>query len=81
MQLNKAMFRDNGGCGFVLKPEILTNSFLDFDPNEPNKMNNKKVFEIKIISAQKLPRKDDIVKDISDPYGKMLIQYCLNLLK
>ena len=59
------MFKDNGGCGYVLKPEILRNPSLKFDPNNPNTMTNKVMFYIKIISAQNL-----IIdgKDISDPY-------------
>ena len=72
MQLNKALFADNGGCGYVLKPEILTNPSLHFNPNDLNSMTNKKVIEIRIISAQRLPRNREaggMVKDISDPYG------------
>jgi Ca2+-dependent lipid-binding protein len=68
MCLNEALFKDNGGCGYVLKPEILTNPSLKFDPTNPNSTPNKKCIEIKIISAQNLPMNEDIVKDISDPY-------------
>lgn len=65
LQINAALFKDNGGCGYVLKPEILRNPSLKFDPNNPNTMTNKVMFYIKIISAQNL-----IIdgKDISDPY-------------
>ena len=52
----------------MLKPEILTNPSLKFDPTNPNSMLNKKCLEIKIISAQNLPMNKDLVKDISDPY-------------
>ena len=70
MHLNGALFADNGGCGYVLKPEILRNSNLLFDPANRNTMKNKKILEIKIISAQQLPRSDELVVDITDPYGK-----------
>lgn len=31
MQLNQAKFRQNGGCGYVLRPEYMFSD--DFDPN------------------------------------------------
>lgn len=68
MQLNEALFNDNGGCGYVLKPSILTNLSHRFDPLDLDTMTDKKVLEIKIISAQNLPNVEEIVKDISDPY-------------
>ena len=69
MKLNKALFNDNGNCGYVLKPEILTNPSLNFNPLDPNTMNNKKTIEIKIISAQNIPiTLNDSTKDISDPF-------------
>lgn len=70
MELNKALFADNGGCGFVLKPEILRNPDLKFNPNDLNTMRNKQVLEIKVISAQRLPQTSELIgTDISDPYG------------
>ena len=69
MQLNKALFKSNGNCGFVLKPEILRNPLLGFDPDDVNTMKNRKSVEIKIISALNLPQNDEIlIKDISDPF-------------
>ncbi len=32
LMLNRAMFRQNGGCGYVLKPQVLRNN-----QTEPNK--------------------------------------------
>lgn len=34
MQLNQAKFRDNGNCGYLLKPDFMFNP--DFDPNDKN---------------------------------------------
>jgi phosphatidylinositol phospholipase C, delta len=73
MLLNAAMFNDNGKCGYVLKPEILRNPALKFNPNDTRTMNNKRRLEIKIISAQRLPQNTDIVKDISDPFVSISI--------
>jgi Ca2+-dependent lipid-binding protein len=69
MCLNKALFTDNGHCGFVLKPEILRNPLLDFNPEDVKSMKTRKNVEIKIISALNLPQNDEIlIKDISDPF-------------
>ena len=69
MHLNEALFHDNGGCGYVLKPDILTNLDSKFDPYNKNTMINKKMFDIKIISAQQLPKPEELANDITDPYG------------
>lgn len=68
MNINRALFSDNGNCGYVLKPQILLDSSLCFDPGNQNSMKNKKIFEINIISGQNLPEGRDLIKDISDPY-------------
>ena len=66
--LNQALFRDNGDCGYVLKPEILRNSKLNFDPLDLSTMKNKLSLKIKILSGQQLPQNTELIKDISDPY-------------
>jgi hypothetical protein len=67
MALNRALFEDNGKCGYVLKPDILLDSSLNFDPQNKDTMNNKKFLQIKVISAIQLPyqKDNDIRKDIS----------------
>jgi Ca2+-dependent lipid-binding protein len=65
MSLNQALFADNGFCGYVLKPDILLDSSLNFNPLDTKTMRNKQNFELRIISAHKLPRRNE--KDISDP--------------
>jgi len=62
MCLNKALFTDNGHCGFVLKPEILRNPLLDFNPEDVKSMKTRKNVEIKIISALNLPQNDETFK-------------------
>lgn len=73
MILNRALFNDNGNCGYILKPGILLDSDLNFDPLDINTMKNKTILEIKVISALQLPYNKEIIKDISDPYVKINI--------
>lgn len=68
MNLNNALFNDNGNCGYVLKPNILLDNSLMFDPNDLNTMKNKKELEITIISGHQFKMSHDFIKDISDPY-------------
>lgn len=75
MALNDALFEDNGHCGYVLKPRILRDPSLGFDPNNVDTMKNKVKLKIKIISAQNLPNKAEIIKDICDPYGIFLLKF------
>lgn len=64
------MFNDNGQCGYILKPEILRNPSLGFNPSDSKTMKNIQRLTIKIISAQQLPAppRNGIVTDIIDPY-------------
>jgi hypothetical protein len=64
VQLNRAMFRQNGGCGYVLKPWYLR------DPNcKDLRGRNSCALSIKIISGQHLPRPGDSENgDVIDPY-------------
>jgi Ca2+-dependent lipid-binding protein len=64
------LFNDNGQCGYVLKPSILREPLLGFNPYDLTTMKNKKLLEIKVISAQQLPPPvgTEIIKDIIDPY-------------
>lgn len=54
MQLNQSRFRDNGACGFILKPRFMLND--RFDPNDPNVLTGviiKKII-LRIIGARHL---------------------------
>lgn len=54
MQLNQAKFRDNGACGYILKPSFMLRD--EFDPNDPNTLIgvDEKIINIKIIGARHL---------------------------
>lgn len=55
MQINQGKFMDNGGCGYILKPEFLFKE--DFDPNDTCTIRcDAKMFEIRIIGARHLCR-------------------------
>ncbi|XP_030750382.1 1-phosphatidylinositol 4,5-bisphosphate phosphodiesterase gamma-1 isoform X2 [Sitophilus oryzae] len=56
MQLNQAKFRDNGACGYLLKPEFMYRD--DFDPNDKNTLPgvHPLTVSIKIIAGRHLCR-------------------------
>ncbi|XP_074050450.1 1-phosphatidylinositol 4,5-bisphosphate phosphodiesterase zeta-1 isoform X2 [Macrotis lagotis] len=63
MDLHNGKFLDNGGCGYILKPEILRNPKLNYTPNE-FKDYNPITLSIKLISGFQLPptyRNDPLV--------------------
>lgn len=54
MQLNQAKFRDNGACGYILKPQLMLMD--NFDPNDPSTLKNvqKMLITIRVIGARHL---------------------------
>uniref|UniRef100_A0A7N4P8Q4 Phosphoinositide phospholipase C n=1 Tax=Sarcophilus harrisii TaxID=9305 RepID=A0A7N4P8Q4_SARHA len=63
MDLQNGKFLDNGGCGYLLKPEILRNPKLNFSPNELKEY-NPTILSIRLISGFQLPptnRNDPLV--------------------
>lgn len=56
MQLNQAKFRDNGQCGYLLKPKFMQNE--TFHPNNPLSINllEERLISIRIIAARHLYR-------------------------
>ncbi|KAE8269097.1 hypothetical protein A4X09_0g3248 [Tilletia walkeri] len=75
MQLNHAMFVRNGKCGYVLKPEALRLEDQCRDSTDRLRF----AIDIKIISAQQLPRFNDVSQDkdkdsdVIDPYVALSI--------
>ncbi|XP_072259168.1 1-phosphatidylinositol 4,5-bisphosphate phosphodiesterase zeta-1 [Pyxicephalus adspersus] len=55
MDLQDGRFRDNGGCGYVLKPDFLCGSHYTFDPNNPHSHSQPFSLSIKVISGFLLP--------------------------
>jgi Phosphatidylinositol-specific phospholipase C, Y domain/C2 domain len=73
MQLNDGKFKENGGCGYVLKPEYMR-SFAA-EPSKPI------ILHVNIISGIQLPKPLDsntgglkmITKDILDPFVQVSV--------
>ncbi|XP_064396880.1 1-phosphatidylinositol 4,5-bisphosphate phosphodiesterase delta-1-like isoform X2 [Halichondria panicea] len=71
MDLNEGKFRDNGGCGYLLKPAIMREDLSRFDHNQRSVHFSgftPKVITVKVISGQKLPKPGDKKGEIIDPY-------------
>ncbi|XP_062518362.1 1-phosphatidylinositol 4,5-bisphosphate phosphodiesterase eta-2-like isoform X2 [Corticium candelabrum] len=76
VQLNRARFRMNGNCGYVLKPAALRDEKLILNPLAKGPLQNVKpmVLTLKIISGQQLPKPKGVEKgEIIDPYVKVEI--------
>ncbi|EDQ84931.1 uncharacterized protein MONBRDRAFT_34469 [Monosiga brevicollis MX1] len=58
MHLNQGRFADNGGCGYVLKPEFLRSTETKFNPNDVGTLDPSlgRKLRVEVISAQQLPK-------------------------
>nr|XP_032801741.1 1-phosphatidylinositol 4,5-bisphosphate phosphodiesterase delta-4-like [Petromyzon marinus] len=58
MDLYDGLFRQNGGCGYVLKPSFLRDPHTDFDPGNPARGTGRHPVKlaITVISGQQLPK-------------------------
>lgn len=57
MDLNDGLFRQNGNCGYVLKPSFMRVAEKRFDPETPHKRDNYKpiILTVQVQSAGSLP--------------------------
>uniref|UniRef100_A0A3Q3WU86 Phosphoinositide phospholipase C n=1 Tax=Mola mola TaxID=94237 RepID=A0A3Q3WU86_MOLML len=55
MDLNDGRFQDNGGCGYILKPAVLTFSQKNFDPSCSQHSVKPTHLLLKVISGSNLP--------------------------
>lgn len=69
MDLNDGLFRLNGGCGFVLKPEFMRKSDSEFSPERPESRPGYSPLRlsIQVISGQQLPKVNQKEGSIVDP--------------
>ena len=77
MQLNRGKFKQNGSCGYILKPHVLRQTFAPYDPqpiiNKKEEFNYCKL-RVTVISAQQLPKPGRSRKgEIIDPYVEVEI--------
>ncbi|KAG8566636.1 hypothetical protein GDO81_013328 [Engystomops pustulosus] len=72
MDLNRGRFLDNGGCGYVLKPEFLREEDTLFNPEDCSSC--LKILRIRVISAQQLPKlNQENPNSIVDPFVRVEI--------
>uniref|UniRef100_A0A8D0AEC9 Phosphoinositide phospholipase C n=1 Tax=Sander lucioperca TaxID=283035 RepID=A0A8D0AEC9_SANLU len=70
MDLNDGMFRQNGGCGYVLKPGFMREAEKTFDPETPQKRDG---YQPVVISGQQLPKVNIKEDSIVDPLVRVEI--------
>ncbi|TNN68544.1 1-phosphatidylinositol 4,5-bisphosphate phosphodiesterase delta-4 [Liparis tanakae] len=69
MDLNDGLFRQNGGCGFVLKPDFMRGGATRFSPERPGERPGygPRRLSIQVISGQQLPKVNQKEGSIVDP--------------
>lgn len=66
--LNESKFRQNGGCGYVLKPKFLCGD-VDYDPDAVMDYSTSTHLKLTIISGQHIPKANqDMEGEVVDPY-------------
>nr|DBA26105.1 TPA: hypothetical protein GDO54_010403 [Pyxicephalus adspersus] len=72
MELNRAKFKVNGNCGYVLKPPQMCKGVFNPFSGDPLPASPKKQLILKVISGQQLPKPPDSMLgdrgEIIDPY-------------
>ncbi|XP_046498919.1 1-phosphatidylinositol 4,5-bisphosphate phosphodiesterase delta-4 isoform X4 [Equus quagga] len=56
MDIHDGLFRQNGGCGYVLKPDFLRDAQSSFHPERPISPCKAQTLIIQVISGQQLPK-------------------------
>ncbi|XP_032210704.1 1-phosphatidylinositol 4,5-bisphosphate phosphodiesterase delta-4 isoform X2 [Mustela erminea] len=74
MDIYDGFFRQNGGCGYVLKPDFLRDAQSSFHPERPISPFKAQTLLIQIISGQQLPKEDTSKeRSIVDPLVRVEI--------
>jgi phosphatidylinositol phospholipase C, delta len=69
LRINQLKFKENGGCGYILKPKSLLECSSDLTKTTHT-------LTIKILSAEQLPRANNVEKgDVVDPYVKLSLYH------
>nr|BAA09046.1 phodpholipase C delta4 [Rattus norvegicus] len=58
MDICDGLFRQNGGSGYVLKPEFLRDTQSSFNPMKPVSLYKAQILVVQVISGQRLPKVD-----------------------
>ncbi|NXD19141.1 PLCZ1 phosphodiesterase, partial [Spelaeornis formosus] len=67
MELQDGKFLDNGGCGYVLKPEFLRDRNTTFTPQNVGGYSKPMALSIRLISGHQLPRSSASKTNKADP--------------
>ncbi|KAM5324813.1 1-phosphatidylinositol 4,5-bisphosphate phosphodiesterase delta-4 [Glossophaga mutica] len=74
MDIYDGLFRQNGGCGYVLKPDFLRDTQSSFHPERPISPFKAQTLLIQVISGQQLPKEDKTKEgSIVDPLVRVEI--------
>ncbi|XP_029393720.1 1-phosphatidylinositol 4,5-bisphosphate phosphodiesterase eta-1 isoform X2 [Mus pahari] len=77
MQINRAKFKANGNCGYILKPQQMCKGTFNPFSGDPLPANPKKQLILKVISGQQLPKPPDSMfgdrGEIIDPFVEVEI--------
>ncbi|KAI5769938.1 PLCD4 [Gulo gulo luscus] len=74
MDICDGFFRQNGGCGYVLKPDFLRDAQSSFHPERPISPFKAQTLLIQVISGQQLPKEDTSKeRSIVDPLVRVEI--------
>ncbi|KAM4770806.1 1-phosphatidylinositol 4,5-bisphosphate phosphodiesterase eta-1 isoform 1-T1 [Rhinophrynus dorsalis] len=77
MELNRAKFKVNGSCGYVLKPQQMCKGVFNPFSGDPLPASPKKQLILKVISGQQLPKPPDSMLgdrgEIIDPFVEVEI--------
>ncbi|XP_077146820.1 1-phosphatidylinositol 4,5-bisphosphate phosphodiesterase eta-1 isoform X2 [Ranitomeya variabilis] len=77
MELNRAKFKVNGNCGYVLKPQQMCKGVFNPFSGDPLPASPKKQLILKVISGQQLPKPPDSMLgdrgEIIDPFVEVEI--------
>lgn len=76
---NRAKFRDNGGCGYLLKPTFLRNPSIPYSPLSPSNLDSSIYpswkLSVHVLSGQHIPRPSGkLAGEVIDPYVKVRIR-------
>ncbi|CAK6963725.1 -phosphatidylinositol 4%2C5-bisphosphate phosphodiesterase delta-4 [Scomber scombrus] len=75
MDLNDGLFRQNGCCGYVLKPDFMRDGNTQFSPDKQGERQNYKPLHLsfQVISGQQLPKVNQKEGSIVDPLVRVEI--------
>ncbi|XP_034353260.1 1-phosphatidylinositol 4,5-bisphosphate phosphodiesterase delta-4 isoform X3 [Arvicanthis niloticus] len=72
MDICDGLFRQNGGSGYVLKPEFLRDTQSSFNPERPISLYKAQILVVQVISGQRLPKVDKTQETtVVDPLVKV----------